>query len=64
MDKVLFHIVKLLDWIQRFFNEQDSLEDNPRSGRPLSVVTQQNIDAVQDLVNDDLHISIDYAATI
>jgi transposase len=31
-------------WIQRFSNERESLEDNPRSGPPLSAVTQQNID--------------------
>ncbi|CAF1033592.1 unnamed protein product [Rotaria sp. Silwood1] len=39
-------------------------EDDPRSSRPLSVITRQNIDAVQNLVNDDPHISIDYIATI
>ncbi|CAF2910263.1 unnamed protein product [Rotaria sp. Silwood2] len=41
-----------------------SLDDDPRSGRPLSIITQQNIDAVKDLVIDDPHISIDYIATI
>ncbi|CAF3952580.1 unnamed protein product [Rotaria sp. Silwood1] len=51
-------------WIQRFSNERESLEDNPRSGCPITAITQQNIDAVNDLVNDDLHISIDYIAII
>jgi histone-lysine N-methyltransferase SETMAR len=51
-------------WIERFSNEQESLEDNPRSGRPITAITQQNIDAVNNLVNDDPHISIDYIATI
>ncbi|CAF1510471.1 unnamed protein product, partial [Rotaria sp. Silwood1] len=51
-------------WIQRFSNEQESFEDNPRSGRPITAITQQNIDAVKDLVNDDPHISIDYIAAI
>ncbi|CAF3553800.1 unnamed protein product [Rotaria sp. Silwood1] len=32
-------------WIQRFSNERESLEDNPRRGRPLSAIIQQNIDA-------------------
>ncbi|CAF4213127.1 unnamed protein product, partial [Rotaria sordida] len=50
--------------IQRFSNEQESLEDNPRSGRLITVITQQNIDAVKDLVNNDPHISIDYIAAI
>ncbi|CAF1598614.1 unnamed protein product, partial [Adineta ricciae] len=38
-------------WVQRFSTEQQSLEDNPRSGRPVTVITQQNIDSVKDLVN-------------
>ncbi|CAF3356139.1 unnamed protein product [Rotaria sp. Silwood1] len=44
-------------WIQRFSNERESLEDNPRSGRPLSDITQQNIDAVKDL---DHYLSMNY----
>ncbi|CAF4576686.1 unnamed protein product, partial [Didymodactylos carnosus] len=43
---------------------RESLEDDPRSGRPITAVTQENIDAVKDLVNDDPHISIDYIADI
>jgi histone-lysine N-methyltransferase SETMAR len=54
----------VIRWIQRFSNEQESLEDNPRSGRPLAAITKQNIDAVKDLVNDDPQSSIDYIATI
>ena len=50
--------------IQRFSNEQESLEDNPRSGRSIAAITQQNIDAVKDLVNNDSHISIDYVTNI
>ncbi|CAF1395072.1 unnamed protein product [Adineta steineri] len=51
-------------WIERFSNEREGLEDNPRSGRPLSAITQRNIDEVKDLVNDDPHITIDYIADI
>ncbi|CAF1006572.1 unnamed protein product [Adineta steineri] len=50
--------------IQRFPNERESLEDNPRSGRSLSAIAQQNIDGVKDLMNDDPNIIIDYIATI
>jgi transposase len=50
-------------WFRRFSNERDSLEDNPRSGRPLSAITQENIDAVKHVVNDDPHISMDFIAT-
>ncbi|CAF1170428.1 unnamed protein product [Rotaria sordida] len=51
-------------WVHRFSNERKSIEDNPRSGRPIIVISQQNIDAVQNLVNDDPHISIDFIAII
>ena len=43
---------------------RESLEDDLRQGHPIAVITQQNIDDVGDLVNDDLHISIDYIAYI
>ncbi|CAF1316894.1 unnamed protein product [Rotaria sordida] len=50
-------------WIYRFSNEQESLKHNPQSGRSITVITQQNIDAVKVLVNDDPHINIDSIAT-
>jgi histone-lysine N-methyltransferase SETMAR len=49
-------------WIRRFANGRESLEDDPRAGRPITVVTQKNIDAVKELVEVDPHISIDYIA--
>jgi transposase len=51
------------DWVHRISNGQESFKDDPRNGRPLSVIIQQNIDAIQDPTNDDPHISIDYVAT-
>ncbi len=50
-------------WVHRFSSERESLKDDPRHGRPITVVTQQNIIAVKDLVNDDPHISMDFIAT-
>jgi len=51
-------------WVHRFSSGREPLEDDPRSGHPITVITQQNIDAVKDLVNDDPHISMDFIATI
>jgi [histone H3]-lysine36 N-dimethyltransferase SETMAR len=51
-------------WVHRFSSGREWLEDDPRHGRPITVVTQQNIDAVKGLVKDDPHISIDYIADI
>ncbi len=45
-------------WIYRFSNGRELLEDDPRGGRSLSIITQQNIDAVQDLVNENPHITV------
>ena len=41
-----------------------SIEDDPRQGRPIVVISQENIDAVPDLVNDDRLISISYILDI
>ncbi|CAF1338279.1 unnamed protein product [Rotaria sp. Silwood1] len=51
-------------WIHRFSSGRESLEDDSRSDRPIAIITQQNIDAVKDLVQDDPHISTDYTADI
>ena len=51
-------------WVNRLSSERESLENDARQGRPVAFVTQQNIDAVADLFNDDPHISIDYIAYI
>jgi histone-lysine N-methyltransferase SETMAR len=52
------------NWVQRFSSGRESLEDDPRIGRPITVVTQQNIAAVKCLVEDDPHISIDYIVDV
>jgi transposase len=47
-------------WIHRFSSGREALDDDPRPGRPISVITQQNIDAVKDLANDDLILVVLY----
>ena len=51
-------------WTRRFVSGRDSFEDDPRSGRPVTVVTTQNIKAVEQLVDEDPRISIDYIASM
>ncbi|CAF1524417.1 unnamed protein product [Adineta ricciae] len=51
-------------WIRRFSSGRESFYDDHRVGRPITTVTQRNIDAVQDLVLDDPHISIEYIVDI
>ena len=54
----------IVRWRHAFFAGREPLEDNPRSGRPITAVTQDNIDAVKELVDEAPHISIDNIATI
>ena len=63
MDKVLFSYGTVARWIQRFANGREAVEDDCRMNRPSSIITQRNIDAVQDLIKKASHISIDYIAT-
>jgi hypothetical protein len=51
-------------WVRRFTSGRESFEDNPRIGRPVTAITQANIHAVEELINDDPHISIDYIAAM
>ena len=45
-------------WVHRFLDGRESLADNPRSGRSVTVVIRQNIAFVKDLVDIDPHISL------
>lgn len=51
-------------WVRRFASGRESFEDNPRSGRPVTAISQENIRAVEELINDDPHFSIDYIAAM
>ena len=46
-------------WIEAFEAGQSSIEDAPRSGRPREAVTPSNINIIEDLINNDPHISIE-----
>jgi len=43
---------------------QKSVEDDLHSGLPMTVVTQDNVAAVKDLVDDNPYISIDYIGDV
>ena len=44
-------------WFREFQHGQFDLEDRPRSGRPSSAVTEENIDAVRKLLDADRRVS-------
>lgn len=44
-------------WIESFNAGKTSLDDDPRSGRPITAVTEDNIVAVRALVDEDPNIT-------
>ena len=46
-------------WIEAFEAGQSSIEDGSRSGRPREAITPSNINIIENLINDDPHITIE-----
>lgn len=45
-------------WLQRFNTGRESLEDDPRSGRPSTSVTAENVETVEELIEKDRRVTI------
>ena len=48
------------EWIQRFNQDRTSIEDHPRSGRPVTEATDCNIEVIRALIDENPLISIRY----
>ena len=48
------------EWIQRFNHGGTSIEDHPRSGRPVTEAIDLNIDVIRALIDENSRISIRY----
>ena len=46
-------------WCVRFKQGRESLEDDPRSGRPLSAFTENDVTAVKNLIDEDARYTIE-----
>ena len=46
-------------WASRFHEGREDINDDPRSGRPLSQLTDENIEPVRQIINNDLHLTCD-----
>ncbi|CAF1433346.1 unnamed protein product, partial [Rotaria sp. Silwood1] len=46
-------------WAKRFREGRDLVTDDPRSGRPISVLTDENVERVRQVIEDDPHSTYD-----
>ena len=51
-------------WAAEFKRGRKSLEDDPRSGRPSTATTQENIDRIHQMVINDRRLTISHSANV
>ena len=45
-------------WVRRFYDGRVSIENDPRVGRPVSVLTEKNVATVKTLIEDAAHYNV------
>ena len=54
-DAVSYSLVK--KWVSRFKMGQNDIQDDPRSGRPISTTTPENVEAIHEMILQNRRIS-------
>ncbi|CAF4619051.1 unnamed protein product, partial [Rotaria sp. Silwood2] len=47
------------EWAKRFHEGREDVNNDPRSGRPVSELTDENIELVREVINNDRHSTYD-----
>ena len=58
-DRTLHQIQWLKKWAKDFREGREDVNDDPRSDRPISVLTHENIECVRQVIEDDPHSTYD-----
>ena len=45
-------------WVRRFNDGRESIENDPWTGRPVSVLTEKNVATVKTLIEEDAHYTM------
>ena len=45
-------------WVRHFNDGRESIENDPRVGRPVSVLTEKNVATVKTLIEEDAHYTV------
>ena len=45
-------------WVHHFNDGRESIENDPRVGRPVSVLTEKNVAPVKRLIEEDAHYTV------
>ena len=62
LSKTKFHLSTAERWFLEFKKDRTSIQDEPRSGRPSTAVTPDNIATVESLIKEDSRITYEQFA--
>ena len=51
--KAPYHIQQFAEWVKRFREGREDVNDDPRSARPVSELTDENIELVREVISND-----------
>jgi len=49
-------------WVKHFKDGNTSIQDQPRSGHPRTASTERNKESVDEIIQDDRHVTVDTIA--